>query len=131
MYLSILYRHDWLFILFRKKDLISPNFVSSCGDIQYKKTAKERQLADRREGGGGGGGGGANSYNGEKACTSINLFVYFFGGLLCVGHSFAYVAHFVFFRDVWIRASRRATNLATHLPDLATHLPDLATHLLT
>jgi hypothetical protein len=42
--------------------------------------------------------------------------VYFFGGLECVGHSFAYVAHFVFWRDVWIRtqraavASRRATN---------------------
>jgi hypothetical protein len=40
----------------------------------------------------------------------------------CVGHSFANVAHFVFLRDVWIRperiavASRRATNLATHLP---------------
>ncbi len=51
------------------------------------------------------------------------------------GHSFAYVAHFVFLRDVWIRtqsaavASRRATNLATHLPKLATHLPKLATHL--
>jgi hypothetical protein len=51
------------------------------------------------------------------------------GGLECVGHSFAYVAHFVFLRDVWIRsqtaavASRRATNLATHLPKLATHLP--------
>ncbi len=28
----------------------------------------------------------------------ITLFcVYFFGGLECVGHSFAYVAHFVFF----------------------------------
>jgi hypothetical protein len=42
-------------------------------------------------------------------------------GLECVGHSFAYVAHFVFLRDVWIRtqrlavASRCATNLATHL----------------
>jgi hypothetical protein len=45
----------------------------------------------------------------------------FFGRLECVGHSFSYVAHFVFLRDVWIRAqkaavaSRRATNLATHL----------------
>jgi hypothetical protein len=35
--------------------------------------------------------------------------------------AFAYVAHFVFMRDVWIRtqnaavASRRAYNLATHL----------------
>jgi hypothetical protein len=51
------------------------------------------------------------------------------GGLECVGHSFAYVAHFVFLRDVWIRsqtaavARRRATNLATHLPELATHFP--------
>jgi hypothetical protein len=36
-----------------------------------------------------------------------------------VGHSFAYVAHFLFLRDAWIRtqraalAIRRATNLAT------------------
>jgi hypothetical protein len=30
-------------------------------------------------------------------------FVYIFGELECVGHSFAYVAHFVFLRDVWIR----------------------------
>ncbi len=48
--------------------------------------------------------------------------VCFFAGLECVGHSFAYVAHFVFLRDVWIRtqraavASRRATNLALHNP---------------
>jgi hypothetical protein len=61
----------------------------------------------------------------------------FFGGQECTGHPFAYVAHLVFFRDVWIRtqkaaaASRRATNLTTHLPDLATHLPILATHLPT
>jgi hypothetical protein len=63
--------------------------------------------------------------------------VYYFGGLECVGRSFAYVAHFVFLRDFWIRtqraavASRRATNIATHLPtNLATHLPtNLATHL--
>ncbi len=55
------------------------------------------------------------------------FFVYFFGGLECFGHSFAYVAHFVFLRDVWTQraavASRCATNLATHLPNLATHLP--------
>ncbi len=43
------------------------------------------------------------------------FFVYYFGGLECVGHSFAYVAQFVFLRDVWIRTqtaavtSRRAT----------------------
>ncbi len=44
--------------------------------------------------------------------------MYFFGGLECVGRSFAYIAHFVFLRDVWIRkkraaaATRRAANLA-------------------
>ncbi len=59
----------------------------------------------------------------------------FFAGLEYVGHSFAYVAHFVFLRDVWIRtqcaavASRRATNLATHFPNLASHIPNLASHL--
>ncbi len=48
------------------------------------------------------------------------FFVYFFGGLECVGHSFADVAHLWFLRDVWIRtqsaavASWRATDLATH-----------------
>jgi hypothetical protein len=58
-------------------------------------------------------------------CIHIYFFVYFLGGLECVGHSFAYVAHFVFFGDVWIRtqraavASRCATNLATHLPQLS------------
>jgi hypothetical protein len=51
-------------------------------------------------------------------CTTF--FVYFLGGLECVGHSFAYVAHLRFLRDVWIRtesaavASWRATDLATH-----------------
>ncbi len=52
----------------------------------------------------------------------LNLSTTFFGGLECVGHSFAYVAHFVFLGDVWIRtqraavASKGASNLATHLP---------------
>ncbi len=50
------------------------------------------------------------------------FFVYFFGGLECVGHPFAYVAHLWFLRDVWIWtqsaavASWRATDLATHPP---------------
>ncbi len=54
---------------------------------------------------------------------------HYFGELECVGLSFAYVDHFVFLRDVWIRnqrvalANRRATNLATRLPCLATRLP--------
>jgi hypothetical protein len=46
--------------------------------------------------------------------------VYCFGGLECVGHSFAYVGHLVFLREIWIRtqraASRRANFLTTHLP---------------
>jgi hypothetical protein len=48
----------------------------------------------------------------------VQYFLYiFFGGLECVGLSFACVAYFVFLGDVWIRtqtaavASRRATNL--------------------
>ncbi len=55
------------------------------------------------------------------------FFVYFFGGLECFDHSFAYVAHLWFLRDVWIRsqsaavASWRATDLATHPSNLATH----------
>jgi len=50
-----------------------------------------------------------------------DCFTIFFGGLECVGHSFAYVAHLYFWGFVWIRtqraavASRCAINLATHL----------------
>jgi hypothetical protein len=49
-----------------------------------------------------------------KIVLFFNFFI-FFGGLECVGHSFAYVTHFVLLRDVWNRtqraaiASRRAT----------------------
>ncbi len=62
--------------------------------------------------------------------------LYFFGWfrvcwpLLCLCHTFLY------FWYVWIRTqsaavtSRRATNLATHLPTLAAHLPNLATYLI-
>ncbi len=49
------------------------------------------------------------------------FFCIFFCGLECVGHSFAYVAHFVFLilRDVWSRTQRTGVaNLATHLPRL-------------
>ncbi len=46
------------------------------------------------------------------------LFFYFFGGLEFIGHSFAYVAHFVFRFDSNPKraavASRRAASLATH-----------------
>ncbi len=57
-------------------------------------------------------------------CDVSIFFCIFFGGLERVGHSFAYVAHFLFLRDVWIRnqraavASRRATNWATYLPSI-------------
>jgi hypothetical protein len=51
----------------------------------------------------------------EVECTCILIL---FCGLECVGQSFAYLAHFVFLRDVWIRtqraavASRRLTHLS-------------------
>jgi hypothetical protein len=57
------------------------------------------------------------------------FFVYFLGGLESVGHSFAFVAYFVFSREVWIRtqsaavASMPSTDLAAHFPNLAAHLP--------
>jgi hypothetical protein len=38
----------------------------------------------------------------------ILFYFYFFGGLQCVGHSFANIAHFVFLRDDWIRTQRAA-----------------------
>jgi hypothetical protein len=53
----------------------------------------------------------------------IVICVSFFGGLDCVGHSIAYVAHFVFLGDVCIRtqgaavACRCVTNLGTYLPN--------------
>jgi hypothetical protein len=63
-----------------------------------------------------------------------HFIVYFFGGLEFVGHSFAYVAHLLFLRDVWIRtqstavASWRATDLATHPSQLIHPSLYLATH---
>jgi hypothetical protein len=51
----------------------------------------------------------------------MQFFVYFFGWLECVCHFSAYVAHFVFLWDAYIctqraaTASRRSSNLATHL----------------
>jgi hypothetical protein len=61
--------------------------------------------------------------------TCLANFVYFVGGLEYIGHSFAYVAHFVFLELSGMRirtqrdavASRRITILATNLPNLATH----------
>ncbi len=79
------------------------------------------------------------------------LYIFFAGYSVLATPSFAYVAHFEFFRNVWIRTqraavtSRRATNLATHLhqrshppiprtypsisTNLATHFQNFATHL--
>ncbi len=56
----------------------------------------------------------------SPALVSILSFVYFFGGLECVGHSFPCVA---------LNLATHLPHLATHLPHLATHLPHLATHL--
>ncbi len=64
--------------------------------------------------------GDKNLFKNNFYTFSQNFYVYFFGGLECVGHSFDYVAHLWFLRDVWIRtqsmavASWRATDLATH-----------------
>jgi hypothetical protein len=44
---------------------VPPSLVSKLEQATHRKTEKERQLAD-------GGGGGAKSYDGEKACSSIN-----------------------------------------------------------
>ncbi len=47
---------------------------------------------------------------------SMEFFVVNFSpGKSVLATSFAYVAHFVFLRDVWIR-SQRAADLTTHLP---------------
>jgi hypothetical protein len=48
------------------------------------------------------------------------IFDIFFGGLECVGHSFAYVALFGFLSDVWIRTQSTAVK-SWHATDLATH----------
>ncbi len=42
------------------------------------------------------------------------FFGIFFGGLECVGHSFAYVAHLVFHRDVWIWTQSPASKQARY-----------------
>jgi hypothetical protein len=39
---------------------------------------------------------------------TVNFCCKFLQGLECVGHSLAYVAHFVFFKYVWIRTQRAA-----------------------
>jgi hypothetical protein len=53
----------------------------------------------------------------------LKVLLYFFWRARVCWPLLAYVVHFVFLRDVWIRtqraavASRRATNLPTHLPE--------------
>jgi hypothetical protein len=67
----------------------------------------------------------ALSYSFFPVCRRFTVFVYIFWRATSWPLKFAYVAHFVFMRDVWIRtqraavASRRATNLSAHLPILA------------
>ncbi len=56
--------------------------------------------------------------------NSLLTSVYFFGGLECVLATPLLMSHILILRDVWIRiqravvASRRATNLATQLPEV-------------
>ncbi len=58
----------------------------------------------------------------ELTYILLFFFVYFFGGLECVGYPFAYVAHFCIFEicldsnPECAVASRRATNFAIYLP---------------
>ncbi len=55
----------------------------------------------------------------NAAYNRAEIFLHYFGGPECVGHSFAYVAHFYFIMDVWIQTqsavipSKRTINLAT------------------
>jgi hypothetical protein len=73
------------------------------------------------------GGGGETEQNEHELCKSMTFWgdgVSGSGGLDCVGPSFVYVAHFVFWRDAWIRTQRaaEASRRATNLPILYVHI---------
>jgi hypothetical protein len=59
----------------------------------------------------------------NNSYTRVYLFCIFFGGLDCVGHSLAYVAHCVFLRDVWMRCKQARYQLSHPSPYFPTHLP--------
>ncbi len=60
-------------------------------------------------------------------CVSIKeVFCVFFGGLECVGLSFAYVAHFIFLGDVWIRTHERGTIYSPNQLDACATLYELS-----
>ncbi len=63
-------------------------------------------------------------------CLSLHYFIFIFCGLECVGHSFAYIAHFVFLKIVRIR-NQRAAVVSRFAAKLATHLPSNHSLLLT
>ncbi len=57
---------------------------------------------------------------------ATKLLYTFFGGLECIGHSFAYVVHLLYFREMLDSkpsavASMRDTNLATRLSQQVTN----------
>jgi hypothetical protein len=53
----------------------------------------------------------------ESFYRKPTIFIYlFFVALERVGHSFAYVSHFVFLRDVWIRTQRAVVASMGALP---------------
>ncbi len=59
-------------------------------------------------------------YENWEAKIFQKFFIYIlFGGLQCVGHSFTYVAHFVFLRDVWIRTQRAARSKQVRYPPIS------------
>jgi hypothetical protein len=47
----------------------------------------------------------AYSDDGITRVIFLTYYYFFFCAIECVCHSFAYVAHFVFLRDVWIRTT--------------------------
>ncbi len=63
-----------------------------------------------------GSGYGFSESGAELLIKILYFFVYFFGGLECVGNSFTYVGHIGIRTQRAVVASRRANNLATHLP---------------
>ncbi len=59
-----------------------------------------------------------------KAIDLDVYFLYFFGGLECVGTPMrTYVAHFVYLKDVWIRIQSAAVSSRRTACLIATHLP--------
>jgi hypothetical protein len=101
------------------------NFMKNCvlkfyfASITVFKSAQH--IYEKTEGSGVGSG-SVPLTNGSGSGRPKNMWIRFRIRIRIPNTAFAYIAHFVLWRDVWIRihraavANRRATNLATHLP---------------